>query len=209
MIKKRLTSFIDSLTVEEIHRLSPKRFEGKIFDMLAEIEIDENKLFSKPLKISTLSLKRCVERVEKIYSQLQQKPKYHSSLSIFAGMKKIRKYLRHAILQKYLHLKKSYSVRFNYLEASIVFGVFYTLFSMSPTLIEQLKEIWEKTVIPKSTSLPLEGEELADFYLSKIVKYFQTSLTLPIRTFLTEGDFKLFPHVAFRVMRKEFKISFC
>ena len=193
LIPKILKNFIDSLTVEEINRLSPKRLEGKIFDLLAEVEMDENKLFSAPLEFPLLSLTQCIKKVEKIYSQIQIKPHYQSSLSISNGMKKIRAKLRPYILKRYPHLKKNYSVRYSHLESCMVLGVFYTLFSISNTLISQLKEIWEKTGVPKTSPIPLEGEDLAHFYLSKIVKHFQTSLTLPMRTFLIEGDFKLFP----------------
>lgn len=193
IVSKHLKIFIDSLTIEEMQRLSPKRLEAKIFDMLAEVEREENKLFSRPLALNALSIKWCVCRVKQIYSQLQKKPQYSSSHSLFQGMKKIRTKLRVYILKRYPHLRKDYRIREHYFECCMVFGVFYTLFSISNTLLHQLIALWEKTVVPKSSPLPLAGEELSHFYLSKILKYFQTSLTLPMRTFLSHGDFNLFP----------------
>ena len=161
--------------------------------MLAQVEMDENKLFRKPLSFSLLPITWCVCRVKKIYSQLQQKPQYEFSHSLIGGMKKIRKKLRAYILKRYPHLRRSYAIRTHYIESCMVFGVFYTLLSISRTLLNQLTNIWERTPIPKTPPLPLMGEELSNYYLSKIVNHFQTSLTLPMRTFLIHGDFKLFP----------------
>ena len=196
LIPSLLKNFKNSLTLEEMNRLSPKRLEGRIFDMLAEVEIDENKLFSRPFSLGRtlpIPLKWAASCVKKIYENLQQKVQPFTSGFLTKGLHKIREKLREYILRRYTHLSKDYKIRENYLETAMIFGVFYTLFSISDSLRDQLISILNKTFIPKESPLPLQGERLAHFYLSRIVTHFQTSLTMPMIRFLGEGDFKLFP----------------
>lgn len=195
-IPSLVKTFKNSLTLEEMHRLSPKRLEGKIFDMLAEVEIDENKLFSRPFSLRRtliLPLKWAASCVRKIYETLQKKVQPFTSGVLTKGLHKIREKIREYILKRYPHLRKDYKIRDHYLETAMVFGVFYTLFSISDSLRDQLINILNKTFIPKESPLPLQGERLAHFYLSRIFAHFQTSLTLPMIRFLIEGDFTLFP----------------